>query len=134
MRKATICLVVFLCSWAAFGQDKVPQWKVVRDVVLTKQTSPISQTTVFTPTSPGLYRLSSYLSVSGAGASWGLSVYWTDLTGALTSSTFGTGPGWAWSGPIIFSIEPGQSFSYSVSGTGGGTYNVGFTVERLQVD
>jgi len=85
MHKLTIWLFLFACSLSAFGQHQ-PQWKVVRSVILTNQTTPIQQTTLFMPNRAGIYKLSAYMSGGGgtAGADWDLSIAWTDLTGAAS--------------------------------------------------
>jgi len=64
MHKATICLLLLLGSLAAFGQSQ-PQRTVVQSIILPDQTAPIAQTTLFTPTSAGLYRLNAYISATG---------------------------------------------------------------------
>jgi hypothetical protein len=82
MRKAVICLLVLLCSFAAYGQ-KQPQWKVVQEVTLFNQDSPISQTVLFVPDAAGRYRYTAYISANGApqNVGWDLDLSWTDLTG-----------------------------------------------------
>ena len=93
MRKATIGLLLLLCSLAAFGQTQ-PQWRVVQHVILTHQSAPIPQSPLFTPTKPGLYRLSAYISAESRYANWNLRVSWTDAAGNLTNTyiTAETGP------------------------------------------
>jgi hypothetical protein len=93
MFKATICMLLLLCSLAAFSQTQ-PQWRVVKHVILTYQTTQVQQTTIFTPTKPGLYRLSAYISAEGQFANWNLRLSWTDAAGKPTNTyiTAATGP------------------------------------------
>jgi|HubBroStandDraft_5_1064220.scaffolds.fasta_scaffold13696_3 hypothetical protein len=140
MHKATICLLMLLCSIAVSAQ-KQPQWKVVQAIAVTNQTAPIQETTLFTPIYGGVYRLSVYMS-GGAGkpgASWDLSVAWYDLTGA--SSDFGElqvstgGANWTQHAPSMLSIMPGTPLLYSVQpdgNTSGSYYNLAITLEKLE--
>jgi hypothetical protein len=84
MRKTTICLLLLLSSLAAFGQSEL-HWTVVKHVILTSQSAAIPRTTIFTPTKPGFYRLSAYISTAGQYASWNLEFYWTDAAGEATN-------------------------------------------------
>ena len=77
MRKATICLAMLLCSLAANGQQQ-PQWKVVQSIVLLKQTAPIPVTTLFTPTAPGMFRVSAEITPTNSSGTWFVSVLWKD--------------------------------------------------------
>jgi hypothetical protein len=144
MRKATMCLLVALCSLVAFGQNQ-PQWKVVQSVILTQQTAAISQTTIFTPERSGLYRLNAYISGKAmnniqfnpslnfyfmcsdrfqqgdCGAFMGLNVH---------------GPHTQYIGSYVFSPRPGTPVSYLTS-VGNPPpmnlqYDLAFTIEQLQ--
>jgi hypothetical protein len=140
MHKTTICLFMLLCSVAALGQ-KPPLWKVVQALALTNQTAPIPQTTLFTPTRAGVFRLSVYMSGGGEtpGGDWDLSVGWTDLTGA--SSDFGElqvftgGANYTQHSPSMLSIEPKTPLLHEVDAAGntsGSDYNLVITMEQLE--
>lgn len=139
MRKATIgLLVVVLSSIAAFGQDQ-PQWRVVKHVVLTNQSSSIEKTRILTPTKYGLYRLSAYISVRGdSGTNWTLQLNWIDAEGTATNqsifATIGPYPSFAEIGSYVFVPHTRVPVSYEVnsSGTPLGAYNIAFTIEQLQ--
>jgi hypothetical protein len=137
MRKATMCLLIALCSLAAFGQSQ-PQWKVVQYVSLAKQANNIPETTMFVPTAPGLYRMSGYLSVVGPAAGWELVVTWTDVTGLNSSShlkVVANGPAVGQLGALIFVPKAGVPVAYSVTEQGNNPpsiYNVGIVIEQLQ--
>jgi hypothetical protein len=75
-RKMTVCLLVFLCSLAAHGQPL--QWSVVKSIVLLNQTASIPQTTLFTPTQAGVFRLSAEIVPASTEGIWTLEVFWKD--------------------------------------------------------
>src|SRR5215813_13852695 len=87
MRSMTICLLVTLCSMIAVGQDE-PQWKVIKHVTLTQQSDPIPSTVLVTPTEPGVYRLSMYLSTGSRTAQGQVfaTLYGYDITGGPLTS------------------------------------------------
>jgi hypothetical protein len=97
MRKATISMLLLMCSVVAFGQSE-PQWRVVKHGFLTNQTVGIQTTTLFTPTKTDLYRMSIYISASGADTNWQMALDWTDLAGIVqryvSSPSGGTQPIW----------------------------------------
>jgi hypothetical protein len=133
MRKASICLLVLLfSSLASFGQNE-PQWKVVQRVVLIDQTNTISQTTLFTPTKPGVYRLTGYISATGNGAEWHLYLDWTDFAGSTQdiqmTATYGENIDEIGAYPFVPKV--GVPFTYAVEGITG-AYNIAFTIEQLQ--
>lgn len=142
MRKTTMCLLLMLCACAAFGQN-MPQWKVIQYVALTHQTQPIPQTTLFTPTTNGFYRVTAYLSASGpkqtGNTAWFFNLQCTDIVpfngcgtgmivevnGALNANVF-----------YAFSPHPGAPVSYSTGESNpppvDTEYNLVFTIEQLQ--
>jgi hypothetical protein len=142
MGKATMCLLVALCSLAAFGQNQ-PQWKVVQSVILTHQTAVIPQTTIFTPNRPGLYRLSGYMTASAKQAPKGDGFYFTFACSDLSDGFCGASmhseylvdqP--ALVNPQIsylFSPHPGTPVSYLVTAPPPTVeYTLAFTIEQLQ--
>lgn len=138
MRKPTICLLLLLCSLAAFGQSQ-PQWRVVQSIILPNQTAPITQTTLFTPTEAGLYRLTVYISATAlsSGEEWSFGLIWTDLVEqnpfTLTVSAVRNGPGTITS---IFSPRRNTPVSFQVEAENSpppnSHYNLAFTVEQLK--
>jgi hypothetical protein len=148
MRKPTICLFLILCSLAAFGQ-KQPQWKVVKHLIRTNQLSQIPETAIFTPTKPGLYRLSAYLSVADAlYVVRNLQFNWTDAAGepanvsinATNSKCSATYCSFSNINSYVFIPQAGIPVSYLVYSEGNlaipflppGSYNIAFTIEQLQ--
>src|ERR1051326_8250694 len=86
MRRAAIVLIaVMMCASYGFGQNSgVPQWKVVKEIHLSDQTTSIPFTTILTPAVEGLYRISLYDSASTEVQQqtfWTIIVDWTDKTG-----------------------------------------------------
>jgi hypothetical protein len=131
---------------------------IVKKVILANQTAPIPTTTIFTPASNGLFRLSVYITQvvpaekQGNQSNWQYQFNWTDDAGAeslpagylmwLGSSqippnacgvpSYSASPGTV----AVFEAIAGQPVSFSVNlvdpvGVGGGTYSLYFTVERL---
>jgi hypothetical protein len=110
---------------------------VVAQVALTGQTQPIPQTTLLTPQTNGLYRVSVYMASSSSSGSWPLLVlYWTDDVGPQQCgnecsllSNFNVGT------TFIVRAIAGSSISYSVGPITQGqtleTYNLFITVEQL---
>jgi hypothetical protein len=141
MRKATmICLLVLLCSLAAYGQRQ-PQWRVVKSVILFDQTEPISDTIFFTPPTIGVYRLSGYMAGSNlqSGTALEFSITWTDLSGSSESNGMIVQNGTLSEtiNPSVFTVRPGTSVVYHVQATPppvGYTYILVLTVEKLQSD
>jgi len=131
MRRTTmIGLLMLVCSLAAFGQDQPPQWKVVHSLVLIRQTVPVPETRVFTPTEAGVYRVSAYWSETGKGSDQQFTLSWTDVTGSAQElSMSGVGP----KPPALFMFIPkiGTPVTYVGSGSVG-VYNLAFTIEQLQ--
>ena len=121
---------------------------IVANLALTGQTAAIPETTLFTPTVTGLYRISTYMTMAqhGDGSSiWGVKLGWTDDAGVESNNAiqlFGaSNPPTAYdalggTGGSVSTIEcvGGTPVTYSVakSGTFGGMYSLYFTVERLQ--
>jgi hypothetical protein len=135
VRKLTIGLVFVAFCCVAFGQT-APQWKVIKVVTLSHQTTAIPQTTLFTPTNQSFYRMSAYISSAGSSqAIWTLSFSWNDLNGEYeqTGTSAADGPP---SPALVFVFVPqsGTPFNYSVSPVGAeaGYYDVVFTIEQLQ--
>ena len=138
MRKTTACFLIMLCSAIAFGQQQ-PQWTVVQSVVLFSQSQAIPQTTLLTPTEPGLYRLTVYFSGGGGASPQGafdLVVVGTDISGVPSRTELG-GP-CAFSrfislSPIV-SLKPSVPLTFEVDNLGtspGCVYNLAITVEQL---
>jgi len=135
VRKLTIGLLFIAFCCAAFGQA-APQWKIVKVVTLSHQTTAIPQTTLFTPANQGFYRVSAYISSAGSSqADWTLAFSWNDINGEYeqTGTTAADGPPSPALG-FVFVPQPGTPVNYSVSPVGveAGYYDVVFTIEQLQ--
>jgi hypothetical protein len=125
---------------------------IVKKVILANQTAPIPTTTIFTPASNGLFRVSVYMTqvvpmqYNDAGT-WLYNLNWTDDAGPESGSAmpiiqmysaqvppqaYGTFDG-SQGNVIILEGVAGKpvTFSISLSGDTGGTYSAYFTVERL---
>jgi hypothetical protein len=124
---------------------------IVKKVALTNQTGPIPTTTIFTPGTSGLFRVSVYMTQAVAGNSpdyWTVDLGWSDDAGkeaaATVSSSVGQVPPMAW-GFVSGSFQPGsvvtvegragQPLTFDVTDAGGfgndGSYSLYITVERL---
>jgi hypothetical protein len=117
--------------------SKVPF--IVAQVSLINQTGPISQTTMFTPTKSGLFRISSYLAstIPGEDNYYGLTIVFTDDV-ALEYSPLLCGNGGYFAnpcgGPSTFRAVAGTSVSFYVQGSGPppeSDYNLFIVVEQL---
>jgi hypothetical protein len=123
---------------------------IVAKKVFRNQTQPIPQTTLFTPSVTGIFRVSVYMAMTSpidGTSGWTLGWNWTDDAGAeqtylavlfdnaappydfALSNGSSTPPV-----PFTFEAVAGQPISYSVYGPGdpqGGTYGFVLVVERL---
>ncbi len=123
---------------------------IVAKKVFRNQTQPISQTTLFTPSVTGIFRVSVYMAMTSpvnGTSGWALGWNWTDDAGAEQAylavlSDNATPPNdFAFSNassalpvPFTFEAVAGQPVSYFVYGPGdpqGGTYGFVLVVERL---
>src|SRR5215467_14162580 len=83
---AACCFLAGRSAGSADGLPATPQ--IIRRVELTNQTAPIPTTTLFTPSHNGLYRVSSYMTLTSGDSRgrdvgvWDLSLDWTDDAGA----------------------------------------------------
>ena len=140
MRNAMICAVLMLCSILALGQGQ-PQWTVVQHVTLSQQLQPIPQTTLLTPTEPGIYRITVYFSGGNETGSsgWSEVLNGTDITGAPLGGVGDLnipcrGANWSFTFPITISLEPNVPLTYQVraySQVPSCHYNLAITVEQL---
>jgi hypothetical protein len=127
--------------------------RVVAKVSL-KSGMPVAPTTIFTPPQTGMYRVSSYMTMTTASSDltgfWGLGFGWTDDAGVeevfLMGAQDNRTPPWAWGnlasgngappvGPFSFEAVGGTPVTYWVtppSDTNGGTYELFLVVERLE--
>jgi len=133
--KKIACLILLL-SAIAFAQE--PQWTVVSNVVVYNQTQGVGQTTLFTPSETGLYRVSFYMSAppyAGPLVGGVIAFYdGTDVSGviigeAITTPCRGT-PSQQSTIPTTYALAAGQPFTYTVVG-GGCPYNLAIVVEQL---
>jgi hypothetical protein len=135
MRKMTLALLAVVCVWAATSWQSQPRWRTVQSIVLTHQTQPIPQTTIFTPTERGLYRLNTYMTAGGRNiqASWQMNFDWNDIDGSPFSYGISS-----YDSPselvYIFSPQPNTPVSYMVTQVPGysGGYDLVITIEQLQ--
>ena len=141
MRKASSFLLLLLCSAVAFGQE--PQWTVIKNVDVVQQEHNIFLTTLLTPTEPGLYRISFYLSggvVSNprSDAFWTATLAGTDITGARFEPAPLQIPcnqaSWLSAPSITIALKPQVPLTYQVIAGGGAStcqYNLAIIVEQL---
>jgi hypothetical protein len=160
-----LCVAVLLLAMLAFASGSkpadalstgLPSPVIVATVNLTNQTAPISSTTLFTPTSTGVYRVTAYMTqvtpVNTLNIFWYLTLHWTDDAGTQSASlrtnhillqtlTSGTPPvsyGFDALPPgstSIIEAKAGQPITYSVvlsKGTNGGTFSLYLVVEQLE--
>jgi hypothetical protein len=135
MRKATLGLLIVLCLSGATSWQGQPQWRVIQHVVLTEQTAPISQTTVFTPTKRSVYRLSAYFSAGGSPqANWEWFFYWNDLDGTGFQTSLDSSDGPSELGAMIFASQPGVPVTFATipNPQPHGGYDLLFTIEELE--
>src|SRR5437879_3945673 len=120
---------------------------IVANLALKGQTSAIPETTLFTPTVTGLYRISTYLTMTQHGDStsiWGVRLGWTDDSGfenngaiqlyaASNPPTAYNALGGTGGSVSTFEAVGGTPVTYAIgkSGTFGGTYSLYITAERL---
>lgn len=128
-----------------FGQTATPpNPQIVARVNLTGQTNPIPTTTIFTPPVDGLFRISGVMVTTVANGdssgTWGLGVNWSPDPGPQTlCCVIGTNTRFVGGGGSVETItirsDAGIPVTYFVQSTGntqGTTYEVFFTVERLE--
>lgn len=143
MKAKILCLTVsLLVAATAFGQGSGPQWKTIKVIRLTDQSTVVRQVTLFTPTELGDYRVTGYIYGIGApqNASWVGIFSWTDATGvaevldlfarfdSVTSLHDQVGPfpfSAAPGTPITFAVQ--QSLPHPVDTT----YTLWLSVEQL---
>jgi len=109
--------------------------RIVAQVALTNQTQPIPLTTIFTPKSDGLFRISAYMnSPTSCSCLWVLVFYWTDDAQRQVSASFGESGGSGFANPnFVVRGLAGQPLSALVNDDeGGSSYDLNITVERLQ--
>ena len=130
-----------LCSAIAFAQQQ-PQWTVISSQKIVNRSTPIAPVTLFTPQSGvGLYRVSAYMSETGApNSEWSLKFSWTDQTGSSIGAevsvlnhneitAFGV------LNPLVFSPKAGLPVTYEVDSVSGSEipYTLMFTIEQLKL-
>lgn len=128
---------------------------IVKRVILANQTAPIPTTTLFTPASSGLFRVSVYMTTPVPNSNsnlWVFNLGWTDAAGVentngngLVQATSNNQPPGAWGalinggigtpdGIAVIQCVGGQPITYSVTPSlesDLGTYSLYATVERL---
>src|SRR5277367_4294254 len=122
MRKAAIWLIMILAlGLPVLAQAPTNKWKIVQVVQLSEQTAPIPPTTLFTPTTVKLYRITSYINCGGQKDGKG---YW-ELSGSAFNmscyATFGVGQTLPFSGkvgtPVTYAViagSPTPAFPYDL--------------------
>ena len=145
--KVSILLTFAVLTVSSFAQT-FPT--VVATVKVTGQTTPISQTVLFTPIADGMFRISGYMvttvpKTNGTKADWAATMNWTDDAGnwlwqdvavtfsyQRTNSTICCQPN---AYPLMFWAKAGTPISYSVLSFNGqatgSTYEVFLTLEQL---
>lgn len=122
---------------------------IVAHAKLTNQTAPIPTTTILTPKTTGLYRMSIYQTLTTANATsqscWEVIVNWSDDAGVeegQTNCVFGSQtPPQAYLNQVFpgqvftFEVTAGSPVTYSVAqfgGSDGTAYSLYYTLERLE--
>ena len=137
MKKVAICLLL-LCATVAVAQ----QWQSVANVVVFQQNQAIPQTTLLTPTTPGLYRVTVYFSTNAMGGNspgyFNESVTMQDISGQLDNFNIPvacTGnPRFEYTTiPIGLAPNVPVTFALSASGTPGPcVYSMSIIVEQFK--
>jgi hypothetical protein len=151
----SICVAVVLLAALAFVSGSRPADAspvtpigpaIVAHAKLTSQTATIPTTTILTPKTTGLYRLSIYQTLTTANPTsqscWEVILNWTDDAGleeGQTDCDFGsqTPPEAYVYSPQVFTFEitAGSPLTYSVAqfgGSDGTAYSLYYTLERLE--
>jgi len=151
----SVCVVVVLLAAFAFtsgsrSADASPTTPIGPSIVahakLTNQTATIPATTILTPKTTGLYRLSIYQTLTTANPAsqscWEIILNWTDDAGAEEAEVncdFGsqTPPqAYVYSPQVLtFEVTAGSPLTYSVAqfgGSDGTAYSLYYTLERLE--
>lgn len=128
---------------------------ILKKIILANQTAPIPTTTIFTPVSNGLFRVSVYMTTPAPNSNpnnWVFNLGWTDEAGVentngngfVQATSVNQSPG-AWGGLVtlgavtlsgiaVIQCNAGHPVTYSVSPSltsDLGSYSLYFTVERL---
>lgn len=138
----TMFYTLLLWSLAAFGQTRLPQWKVVK-VGRESGSATIQQHVLFTPPTRGLYRISAYMSATSTvkqNTGWNALFEWTDQTGLSTaiglSVTLTDGTQFQSYPPFVFTVKGGTQVVGSVSATDpppqNAPYDLVYTIEKLK--
>jgi hypothetical protein len=132
-------LLVTVFSLGASAQQCSPLPCIVATASLTGQSGPLPLTTVYTPPASGMFRVSTYLSVSktrNVTPTWILTFGWTDDNGPRNTTTSATQNGSnANAATAVIQSVGGQPLAYSTrlqGEDGETTYNVFIVVEQLQ--
>jgi hypothetical protein len=132
-------LIVAAFSLGASGQQCSPLPCIVASASLTGQTAPVPLTTIYTPPASGLFRVSTYLSVTRTRSvtpTWILTLGWTDDNGPRSTTTSATQNGAnANAATAVIQAVGGQPVAYrtGLQGEAGETtYNLFVVVEQLQ--
>ena len=128
--------------------SSLPSPVIVAKGKVINQSAPIPQTTIFTPTQDGLYRISAYATITtpdpNSQSSYMFSFFWGDAGSAsnATSLLFSNDntPGvfggvYPLCDSIAFQAKAGNAVSYSVSQSGApdsAVYAIYFTIEHLE--
>ena len=141
MKKLAIYILLLLCASLAVAQ----QWQTVpgANVTLYGQNQSVPLTTLLTPTEPGIYRLVTYLSVTGANSIvpgfFHSAVYVQDAgnsAGYIYQFTETCAVGGSGSSPVsILSLKPGVPVTYEINGQSvpqGCNYIFAVTIEQFK--
>ncbi len=138
MRKVAICLILL---WASLASAQL-QWQTLPESVsVFQQNQAVKQTTLFTPSQPGIYRVTFYFSDMGiplAPSYYEALVTMQDISGKeqdidvpITCSPLaGDVPAM-----IVIALKPNIPLTYAVNAggeSGNCTYNLTVAVEQLQ--
>jgi hypothetical protein len=147
-----VALFIGLLNVSGRTSDAAPSTAFTNPVIVAtgqvlNQITPISKTTIFTPSQDGLFRLSVYATItepnSNSSSEWNYNLFWTDVAGLesqrrLLISNNALRGVFNWNNPLyplVFQGVAGAPVSYSVvlSGAPDHTaYSLYYVVEQLQ--
>ena len=106
-------------------QVNIPAAKIVASGSFLNHTSSLSETSIYTATSAGLFRVNA--AVISPDASLQPSLYWND---GVMANIQGIGPGPGDSSFVLYS-ESGQAISLAAFQSGSGTWSIYYSVESM---
>jgi hypothetical protein len=156
-KNLSIAVLLFAFGLVAIRSTGTPVPTATSPIIITKrklvnQTAPIPTTTIFTPTHDGVYRLSSYATLTTADPNsnsfWSFNIGWTDDAGSQVYNGLlfdpqvdrATGP-FVWSqiapygATVLVEAKAGTPITYSVTLEGvadNSAYSLYYTLEQIE--